>query len=100
MYRSVSRNLLSITATPDVADQLMLTGVESVKFTCYDGTRWLETWDTSDATSVNTNLPLAVRVEIQMAGADKNLTEPIQMVVPIDVVAQTNMVLASSSTGN
>ena len=91
LYRSVTRNLLSVN-TPDVTDQLMLSGVESVKFSGYDGARWNDTWDTSDATSLNTNLPLAVRVEIKLAGSDAKV-EPIQLVVPIDSVARTNMVL-------
>jgi hypothetical protein len=69
-----------------------------VKFSCFDGARWNDTWDTSDVTSLNTNLPLAVRVEIRLAGADKTM-EPIQLVVPIDSMARTNMVL-SSMTGS
>ena len=93
LYRSVMRNLLA-TGTPEVQDQLMLTGVDNIKFTCYDGSQWQNTWDTSDPTSVNTNLPLAVRVDIQMDG-DK-LNEPIELVVPIDSVSRTNMVLTSS----
>jgi type II secretion system protein J len=96
LYRSVVRNLLA-TGMPEVEDQLMLNGVESVKFACFDGSSWQGTWDTSDVTSVNTNLPLAVRVEIQMAGGDAN--EPVQLVVPVDSVSRTNMVL-TSSTGN
>jgi type II secretion system protein J len=98
LYRSVTRNLLATSASPDVQDQLMLSGVESVKFSGYDGSRWQETWDTSDANTINTNLPLAVKVEIQMAGDNKNITEPIQLIVPMDAVARTNMVFAS--TGN
>jgi len=97
LYRSVSRNLLSTTATPDVADQLMLSGVDNVKFSCYDGAQWQETWDTSDATSLNTNLPLAVRVDIQMNGGGRANPAPIELVVPIDSVSRTNMVLASST---
>ncbi len=96
LYRSITRNLLAISATPDVQDQLMLSGVESVKFSCYDGSRWQDTWDTSDANTINTNLPLAVKVEIQMAGDKKNITEPIQLIVPIDAVARTNMVLSGT----
>jgi len=91
LYRSVLRNLLA-TTTPVVNDQLMLTGVASVKFSCYDGTQWNDAWDTSNPTSATTNLPVAVRVEIQMAGSDKNM-EPIQLVVPIDSVVRTNLVL-------
>jgi type II secretion system protein J len=98
LYRSVTRNLLSI-STLDVTDQLMLRGVESVKFTCYDGTTWNDTWDTSDLTSVSTNLPLAVRVEIKLAGDHNAKLEPIQLVVPIDSVVRTNMVVATT-TGN
>jgi type II secretion system protein J len=96
LYRSVTRNLLATAAVPDVEDQLMLSGVERVSFTCYDGATWQETWDTSAVTSVNTNLPLAVRVEIQMAGGNAN--EPIQFVVPIDSVSRTNAVLTSSAS--
>ena len=42
LYRSVSRNLLPV-PTPIVDDQLMLSGVESVKFSCYDGAQWQDT---------------------------------------------------------
>ena len=93
LYRSVVRNLLPLT-TPDVTDQLMLNGVESVKFSCYDGAQWNEVWDTTDSTSLHTNLPLAVKVDIQMAGrADAG---PIEIVVPIDAVSRTNAVLATT----
>ena len=97
LYRSVLRNLLS-TTTPFVDNQLLLSGVASVKFSCFDGTQWQEVWDTTDPTTVNTNLPLAVRVEIQLAGANRT-AQPIQLVVPIDSVTRTNMVLFSA-TGN
>lgn len=96
LVRSVARNLLTMT-TPEVADQLMLSGVESIKFACYDGAQWQETWDTSNPTSTTTNLPLAVRVDIQMAG-NKD-AQPIQILVPIDSVSRTNMVL-STTTGS
>jgi Type II secretion system (T2SS), protein J len=88
------RNLLSST-TPEVEDQLMLSGVASVKFSCFDGAQWQETWDTTGLTSVNTNLPLAVRVDIQMAG--NNNASPVEILVPIDSVSRTNMVLTSST---
>jgi type II secretion system protein J len=94
LVRSVVRNLLSST-TPEVEDQLMLSGVASVKFSCFDGAQWQETWDTTGLTSVNTNLPLAVRVDIQMAG--NNNASPVEILVPIDSVSRTNMVLTSST---
>jgi hypothetical protein len=47
LYRSVTRNLLTVVTTPDVEDQLMLSGVASIKFSCFDGTQWQDTWDTT-----------------------------------------------------
>lgn len=89
LVRSVTRNLLSTTpSTPD--DLLMMSGVQSISFSCYDGVQWWNTWDTTGLTSANTNLPLAVRVDIQPIG---NQMAPIEMVVPIDSVARTNAVL-------
>jgi hypothetical protein len=92
LVRSVVRNLLTIT-TPDVEDQLMLSGVQNVKFSCYDGAQWQDTWDTTGVTSTYTNLPLAVRVEIQMAGNNSANAGAIELVVPIDAQARTNAVI-------
>ena len=94
LYRSVVRNLLTLT-TPDVEDQLMLSGVENIKFSCFDGSQWQDTWDTTGVTSVNTNLPLAVRVDIQMSG--NNNLQPIELVVPIDVQVRTNTALTATA---
>ena len=94
LYRSIVRNLLPLN-TPGVTDQLMMSGVESVKFSCYDGAAWQEDWDTTSLTSVNTNLPLAVKVDIQMSG--RAGSQPVEIVVPIDSVSRTNMVLTSTT---
>jgi hypothetical protein len=48
--------------------------------------------------SLYTNLPLAVRVDIQMAGNNSANTQPIEIIVPIDVQARTNVVLTTTST--
>jgi type II secretion system protein J len=101
LIRSVVRNLLTLT-TPDVEDQFMLSGVEDVKFTCFDGSQWQDTWDTTSPTSVNTNLPLAVRVDIQMSGNNNNNnnnnnSQPVEVIVPIDVQIRTNMVLTATT---
>jgi type II secretion system protein J len=96
LYRSVTRNLLSA-STPQVDDQFLMGGIASVKFSAYDGTAWNDTWDTSAVTAVNTNLPLAVKVEVHMSG-DNATEDPITLVVPIDSVARTNMVLATTTT--
>jgi hypothetical protein len=46
-------------------------------------------------TSANTNLPVAVRVDIQLSGSDKN-SSPIEILVPIDSQSRTN---AAGATG-
>jgi type II secretion system protein J len=94
LYRSVTRNILT-TATPDVADQLMIRGVQSVQFSAYDGAQWNDSWDTTDTTSANTNLPVAVRVDIQLTGGAKN--SPIEILVPVDSQTRTNATSVSGS---
>ena len=81
----------------------MMSGVQNITFSCYDGLGgWQPNWDTTGLTSIYTNLPVAVRVDIQMAqpeGQNNNLG-PIELVVPIDVQWPTNTVLnATNSTG-
>jgi hypothetical protein len=85
---------LSVTV-PEVEDQLMLSGVASLKFACFDGSQWQDTWDTTALTTVNTNLPIAVRVDIQMSGAGSATAAPIEIVVPIDSQSRTNVVLTT-----
>jgi len=99
LYRSVIRNILAI-ATPDVEDQWMLGGVQTIEFSCFDGSQWSDTWDTTGVTSVNTNLPVAVRVRIQLAGNNGANTEPIEILVPIDSQSRTNATLNTTTTGS
>ena len=95
LYRSITRNLLPL-STPEITDQLMLNGVTGVKFSCYNGSQWVDVWDTTDPMAVYTNLPSAVRVTIQMS--DNVNSQPVEIVVPIDSQSPTNAVLASAST--
>jgi prepilin-type N-terminal cleavage/methylation domain-containing protein len=98
LVRSVTRNLLTLT-TPEVDDQLMMSGVASIKFSCFDGSQWQDAWDTTGQTSVNTNLPVAVRVDIQMSGNGGATAGPIEIIVPIDSQSRTNAVL-NATTGS
>ena len=91
LFRSVTRNVMATTAVPDVEDQWMLGGVQSVEFSCFDGSQWSGTWDTTGVMSVNTNLPTAVRVRIQLAANNPATTQPIEMLVPIDSQSRTNL---------
>ena len=91
LIRTITRNLLS-TAALDIEDQWLMSGIESIKFSCFDGAQWFDAWDTTDTTSVNTNLPVAVRVLIQMAGNNNGNTrpQPIELLVPMDSQSRTN----------
>jgi len=91
LIRSVSRNLLS-TTTPDSDDQWLLGNVQSLEFACFDGIDWRDTWDTSLG---DTNLPVAVRVRIQLATdstVDTRNRQPIELVVPLVTQFRTNAV--------
>jgi hypothetical protein len=89
LVRSITRNLLAPT-TPDVEDQLMMSGVQSVEFSCFDGLQWSDTWDTTGLTSVNTNLPVAVRVRHPTGGDSNKNAQPIEILVPVDAQSRTN----------
>jgi type II secretion system protein J len=91
LIRAVTRNLLPLAqpAQPDEKHAL-LTGVENLTFLYYDGTSWQPTWDTTQVT----NLPRGIKVQIRMAtqpGATPRLT-PLELVVPMDVLLNTNPV--------
>ena len=64
LIRAVTRNLLPVTQPPQPEEkQTILSGVQSLTFLYYDGTQWDTDWDTTQ----QTNLPLAIKVQIQMA---------------------------------
>ena len=63
LIRSVTRNLLP-TTTQDATDQWLLGNVQSLEVACFDGIEWRDSWDSSLG---DTNLPVAVRVRIQLA---------------------------------
>ena len=84
LVRSVTRNLLA-TATLDATDQLLLSNVRSMETYCFDGSSWRDNWD---STLGDTNLPVAVRVSIQMASGtsfDDANRQPYVMYVPLVV---------------
>jgi prepilin-type N-terminal cleavage/methylation domain-containing protein len=102
LVRSVTRNLLA-TATLDATDQLLLSNVRSMEIYCFDGSGWRNNWD---STLGDTNLPVAVRVSIQMAGEtsyDDANRQPYVIYVPLvvqPVLSSTNDVdTATADTG-
>jgi type II secretion system protein J len=87
LVRTVTRNLLT-TGTEDDDEQFIMGGVESLKFSFFDGGNWLDTWD--DTTE--TNLPMAIRVSLQLAPVNDTASraEPLQLLVPLMVQVHTN----------
>ena len=86
LVRCINRNLLAMTTqVPEI--QWLMGNVQTLEFDCYDGTQWRNTWDTSAG---DTNLPVAVRVRIQLVprpGEEGGNLQPVEMVVPL--VSQT-----------
>jgi type II secretion system protein J len=88
LIRAVTRNLLPISqpAQPD-EQHAILSGVQNLTFLYYDGTQWDTSWDTTQ----QTNLPLAIKVQIDMAAQPGVAARgPLELVVPIDVLVTTN----------
>jgi hypothetical protein len=87
LYRGVCRNLLA-SSTPDSEDQLLLRNVRNLDIQSYDGMAWYPIWDTTDTSSVRTNLPVAVRVRIYRGTDDEDA--PAELLVPIGTQSRTN----------
>jgi type II secretion system protein J len=100
LVRSVSRNLLSPSATTDVPEdqQHLLSGVATAEFACFDGSTWRNAWDT---TLGDSGLPRAVRVRLQMVAEDPDDLRnqpPIDLLVPLNVQPVINTNLPSGGT--
>ena len=94
LIRAITRNLLPVNPPEQPEEKhAILSGVQSLTFLYYDGTQWDQVWDTTQ----QTNLPLAIKVRIQMAtrnAAEAALNPPLELVVPVDVLLNTNPVVS------
>ena len=83
LLRSVTRNLLPV-MQEESDDQWLMSGVEDVAFLFYDGMQWIDTWD---STASATNLPTAIKVQIELVARETELERrtPIELVVPLGV---------------
>jgi prepilin-type N-terminal cleavage/methylation domain-containing protein len=92
LVRAVTRNLLPVNQQPAPDDKrVLLSGVQSLTFLYYDGTQWDFVWDTTQ----ETNLPLAIKVQIRMATRNTTaVNPPLELVVPVDVLLNTNQITA------
>jgi type II secretion system protein J len=70
LVRAVTRNLLP-SETEDPEEQRLLHGVQSLLFEYYDGTQWLDYWD---STTMENEMPTAVHLKVEFASADKTKT--------------------------
>ncbi len=94
LVRMVNRNLLA--TIPELPpEELLLSGVQEFQVECYDGYEWRNTWDT---TMTDTNLPVAVRVQLLVAPREsiESGTVPrdgrasMELIVPLMAQSRTN----------
>ncbi len=104
LLRVVKRNLLPALDS-EAEEQWLMSGVERIDFSFYDGSNWRTSWN---STNEVTPLPQAIRVEITVAQAlpesgqarvPNVAAAPLQLVVPVLVAASTNTTASAESTG-
>jgi len=92
LVRAVTRNLLPV-ISPAQPDQktVLLSGVDNVIFTYYNGLSWDQNWDSTQ----QTNLPCGIKMHIAMAAQDNRRTgaAPLSydLIIPLDVQMSTNV---------
>ncbi len=98
LFRMINRNLMPVnTDIPE--EQWLMTGVERMEFSYYDGTQWKLTWNsTNDLTllpkAIKVSMQLAPPVEIAASGIRRNTSRQshpkIELIAPIILTAVTN----------
>ncbi len=98
LVRLVTRNLIPPGTVELPEERRLLSGVERLEFYFYDGTGWVDYWD---STVNELALPRAVKVRLEMAeAADTRRAPPaIQFVVPVSVQKMTNSATAGTGGG-
>jgi type II secretion system protein J len=83
LVRMVYRVVLAETRTISSEDRL-LPGVTSMTLSFYDGTEWNDTWQVTDDAP---DLPVAVRVTLNLEAPDKNsaVPPPLEVLVPWEI---------------
>ena len=74
-----------------------MSGVESIEFQYYDGNAWKDTWDSTETdttTGLTNNLPRAIKMDLQLYNQNPSsgVPAPVELIVPILVLARTNLV--------
>jgi hypothetical protein len=82
-------------ATPE-RKRILLSGVQELQFTYYNGNNWENNWDSTQ----QTNLPTGIKVRIQMANQSVDRrTMPgkvYELYVPVDVQLSTNLITTAT----
>ncbi len=95
--RAVTRNLLASTVE-EPPEEALLSGVESLEFSYYDGEIWEESWD---STTRENEAPLAVRVRIDFASneeeEDARAAKPFELL--FEVVAPVAQEIEEADSG-
>jgi prepilin-type N-terminal cleavage/methylation domain-containing protein len=86
LMRGVTRNLLASTPEPP-EQQLLLSDVQTLQFSYYDGTNWNDSWS-----QTLSNIPVAVKVSIEFAPAASGgiVNLPLKFLVPVVSQSRTN----------
>jgi type II secretion system protein J len=87
LVRVVTRNLLPVQESiPD--EQVLLHGVDSASVFFYDGSGWIDSWDST----VTSTLPRALKFSLVMKTRDAGTSTPppIELVVPVVVTTRTS----------
>jgi general secretion pathway protein J len=92
LVRAVDGNLLAPVRT-NAPEEPLLTGIESMEISFYDGSDWKESWEASQD---DPTLPQAVRVRLQPVTANVGDPKPPFIEVLVPWTTQTSM--GSSST--
>jgi type II secretion system protein J len=89
LLRGVTRNLLPSANNVAPDQQTLLTDVQNLTFSYYDGTNWNDTWSTTLS-----NIPVAIKVTIDFATSrnDTQIKPSVQFLVPIVTFATTNAI--------
>ena len=84
--RGVTRNLLATTPEPP-DQQLLVSDVQTLQFSYYDGTNWNDSWS-----QTLSNIPVAVKVSIEFAPAASGgiVSLPLKFLVPVVSQPRTN----------
>lgn len=95
LVRGVTRNLLSTTQDTPVQD-VLISDVQNLQFSFYDGTNWNDTWSTTLS-----NIPAAIKISISFVTPKngKPATPPVQFLVPVVTQSPTNQPSTNTTGG-